>query len=300
MNDGKVSQKFQHNQIKKSSFKVMNMRTLTSKVTIYLGLSFLGLILIIPFIWMISTSLKTPGTEFFYPPQWIPNPLIFENYRIAISRGDFITSYMNSIKVAVFSVIPTIILTSMAAYAFVKLKFKGRNFLFFIIITLIMIPQEVTLIPNLLLMKSLGWLDTHTALIVPTIFGSGAVFSLFVLRQNMLSIPDSLIESGKIDGANHWQIFLKIVMPLSKSGIATVGIFALMNSWNDFIYPLVYLNSQKKYTLPLTIAMFQQAYGMTEWTVWMAAATISMLPVFIAYLFAQKQFIDSMAITGIK
>jgi multiple sugar transport system permease protein len=269
-------------------------------VTNYILLSVLGLMLIIPFVWMLSTSLKNPGNEFFYPPQWIPNPLTFNNYVTALSRMDFLLSYWNSVKVAVLTVIPTVFLTSAAAYAFVKLKFPGRNALFFVVIMLIMVPQEVTLIPNLLLMKLFGWLDTHTALIVPNIFGSGAVFALFIMRQNILSLPDSLIESGKIDGANHFQIYSKLIFPLTKSAVATVSIFTLMNSWNDFLYPLVYLNSTSKYTLPLSIAMFQQAYGMTEWTVWMAAATVSVLPLLIAYLFAQKQFISSMALTGIK
>lgn len=271
-----------------------------NQLFIHIFLLALGLILILPFIWMVSTSLKNPGSEFYYPPQWLPNPITLHNYQTALSRADFLQSYYNSIKVAVLTVIPTIFLVSIAAYAFVKLKFKGRNSLFFVVIMLIMIPQEVTLIPNLLLMKSFGWLDTHAALIIPNIFGSGAVFALFIMRQNILSIPDSLIESGKIDGANHFQIFVKLIFPLTKSAIATMSIFTLMNSWNDFIYPLVYLNSTAKYTLPLSIAMFQQAYGMTEWTVWMAAATVSILPLLIAFLFAQKQFISSMAMTGIK
>ncbi len=263
-------------------------------------LTALGLILVLPFLWMLSTSLKNPGTEFYYPPQWIPNPLTFGNYRTALARADFLQAYWNSVKVAALTVLPTVLLTSLAAYGFVKLRFKGRDTLFFLVVMLIMVPQEITLIPNLLLMKGLGWLDTHTALIVPNIFGSGAVFALFIMRQSMLSIPDSLVEAGKIDGANHWQIFVKIIFPLSKSALATVGIFTLMNSWNDFIYPLVYLNSTAKYTLPLAIAMFQQAYGMTEWTVWMAASTVSILPLLVAYIFAQKQFIDSMALSGMK
>jgi multiple sugar transport system permease protein len=249
---------------------------------------------------MISTSLKHPGTEFYYPPQWIPDPFTLENYRQAILKGGFVQSYYNSIKVAVLTVVPTVFLTSMAAYAFVKLHFKGRNILFFFVIMLIMIPQEVTLIPNLLLMKGFGWLDTHKAIIVPQIFGSGAVFALFIMRQNYLSIPDALIESAKIDGASHLRTFFKIIFPMSKAAVAAVVIFTFMNSWNDFIYPLVYINSSEKYTLPLSIAMFQQAYGMTEWTVWMAAATVSVLPILIVYLFAQKQFIDSLALTGVK
>lgn len=275
-------------------------RKLAAQAVVYLLLSFLGLVLIMPFLWMLSTSFKNPGTEFFYPPQWIPDPITLKNYIAALGRADFLQSYYNSIKVAVLTLIPTVFLTSVAAYAFVKLKFRGRNALFFVVLMLIMVPQEITLIPNLLLMKVLGWLDTHTALIVPSIFGSGAVFALFIMRQNILSIPDSLIESGKIDGANHLQIYASIIFPLTKSAVATVSIFTLMNSWNDFIYPLVYLNSTSKYTLPLSIAMFQQVYGMTEWTVWMAAATVSVLPLLVAFLFAQKQFINSMALTGLK
>lgn len=278
----------------------MSKRKLVGQIIIYVLLSFLGLLLIIPFIWMVSTSLKNPGTEFYYPPQWIPDPFTLVNYKKAILKGGFITSYYNSIKVSVLTVVPIILFTSLAAYAFVKLRFKGRNILFFIVIMLIMIPQEVTLIPNLLLMKGFGWLDTHKAIIVPQIFGSGAVFALFIMRQNYLSIPDALIESAKTDGASHLRIFFQIIFPMSKAAIAAVTIFTFMNSWNDFIYPLVYINSSAKYTLTLSIAMFQQSYGMTEWTVWMAAATVSVLPILIIYLFAQKQFIDSLALTGVK
>lgn len=278
----------------------MTVKKIFKKTCIYIVLIFFGLLLLTPFLWMASTSLKTPGTEFYYPPKWIPNPINLNNYVEAVTRGGFARSYLNSIIVAVLTVIPTVVLTSTAAYAFVKLKFKGHNILFFLVLMLIMIPQEVTLVPNLLLMKDLGWIDKLISVIVPNIFGSTAVFSLFIIRQSLLSVPDSLIESGKIDGASPPRIFISIVTPMLRSSISAVVIFSFMNSWNDFIYPLVYLNSPEKYTLTLSIAMFQQAYGMTDWTVWMAAAMISVLPILIVYLFAQRQFIDSMALSGVK
>lgn len=278
----------------------MIVKKIINKLLIYSILIFFGVLLLMPFLWMASTSLKVPGTEFYYPPQWIPNPINFDNYIEAITRGGFGRSYLNSIIVAVMTVVPTVILTSMAAFAFVKLKFKGHNVLFFLVLMLIMIPQEVTLVPNLLLMKELHWIDKLVSVIVPNIFGSTAVFTLFIIRQSLLTVPDALIESAKIDGANPPRVFVSIILPLLRSSVAAVVIFSFMNSWNDFIYPLVYLNSPEKYTLTLSIAMFQQAYGMTDWTVWMAAAMVSVLPILIVYLFAQKQFIDSMALSGIK
>jgi len=278
----------------------LKIRRNIGKSIIYLVLSIIGIIMVIPFVWMLSTSLKIPGTEFFFPPKWIPDPITFENYSKAFAKTDLLLNYYNSIKVALLTVLPTVLLTSVAGYAFAKLRFKGRNILFFICIMLIMVPQEVTLVPKLLLMREFGWLDKHISIIVPHIFGATAVFALFVMRQNFLSIPDEMIESGKIDGASHLRIFFSIIFPMAKSAVAAVVIFTFMNSWNDFIEPLVYLTSKKRFTLQLALNMFKGAYGETEWTVWMAACTISILPVMLVYVLAQKQFIDSLAFSGIK
>lgn len=278
----------------------MKRAKILKNIILYGILSFIGVVMVIPFIWMLSTSLKNPGTEFFYPPQWIPNPITFKNYDRALFKVNLILNYYNTIKVAVFTVIPTVCITALAGFAFAKMKFKGRNFLFFICIMLIMIPQEVTLIPNLLVMKQLGWLDKLIAVIVPNIFGSTAVFALFIMRQNFLSIPDALVESGKIDGAGYVRIFAQIIFPMAKAAVAAVVIFTFMNSWNDFLYPLVYLSSKENFTLQLALNMFKGTYGETEWTVWMAACTISVLPIMLVYLMVQKQFIDSLALSGMK
>lgn len=279
---------------------IMDIKKKLPTLLIYIILSFIGLLMLVPFLWMLSTSLKTPGTEFFFPPRWIPDPVTFSNYYYAFLKVDLLLSYYNTIKVTVLTVVPMILLTSVAGYAFAKIRFSGRNVIFFICLMLIMIPQEITLVPNLLIMKGFGWLDTHLAIIVPNIFGSTAVFALFLMRQNFLTIPNEMVESGKIDGANQLRIFFKIMFPMAKAAVAAVVIFAAMNSWNDFIYPLVYLNSKENYTLQLALNMFKGTYGETEWTVWMAACTISVLPILLVYLFAQKQFIDSMVMTGIK
>lgn len=278
----------------------MEIKKVLSNTVVYMVLSFFGLLMIIPFAWMISTSLKNPGTEFFYPPQWIPNPINFSNYRNAFIKANLIINYINTIKVTLLTVAPIVLLTSLAGFSFAKIRFKYRDFLFFICLMLIMIPQEVTLVPNLLMMKAFGWLDNHIAIIVPNVFGSTAVFALFIMRQNFLSIPDALIESGKIDGASHIRIFFEIIFPMAKSAVAAVVIFAFMNSWNDFIYPLVYINSKEKFTLQVALNLFKGTYGETEWTIWMAACTVSVLPIFAVYLAAQKQFIDSLAFSGMK
>ena len=278
----------------------MRKGKLLSDTATYAVLSLLGLIMLAPFLWMLSTSLKRPGTEFFYPPQWIPDPVTFDNYAAAFFKVNLLLSYYNTIKVTLLTVAPTVFITSIAAYAFAKMRFKGRNTIFFLCIMLIMIPQEVTLVPNLLLMKELGWLDKHIAVIVPNIFGSTAVFALFILRQNYLSIPDALIESGKIDGAGPLRIFFTLIFPIAKASVAAVVIFTFMNAWNDFIYPLVYLNSKENFTLQLALNMFKGTYGETEWTVWMAGCAVSVLPILVVYLLAQRQFIDSMAMSGMK
>lgn len=278
----------------------MRRDKIIKNTVLYGVLSLIGVLMLIPFVWMLSTSLKNPGTEFFYPPQWIPNPITFKNYYRALFKVNLLLNYYNTIKVTVLTVIPTVCITSLAGFAFAKMKFKGRNLMFFICIMLIMIPQEVTLVPNLLVMKQLGWLDKLIAVIVPNIFGSTAVFALFIMRQNFLSIPDALVESGKIDGAGYIRIFAQIIFPMAKAAVAAVVIFTFMNSWNDFLYPLVYLTSKENFTLQLALNMFKGTYGETEWTVWMAACSISVLPILAVYLLAQKQFIDSLALSGMK
>jgi ABC-type glycerol-3-phosphate transport system permease component len=260
-------------------------------------LIFGALVMIIPFIWMLSTSFKAPGKTFVYPPEWIPRPLVWQNYVEMWSALPFNSFFVNSIKIATFSTIGQLLTCSMGAFAFSILKFKGRDFLFFILIATLMIPYQVTLIPTFILFSKIGWVGTHLPLWVPAFWGGA--FGTFLLRQFYLTIPIDLAESARIDGANIFQIFTHIYIPLSKPAMATMGIFTFMWSWNDLLNPLIYVSELKQLTLTVGLSFFQNQYG-GKWTLMMAGAVVSILPILLIFFFAQKYFIQGIAMTGIK
>ena len=260
-------------------------------------LIFGALVMIIPFIWMLSTSFKAPGKTFVYPPEWIPRPLVWQNYVEMWSALPFNSFFVNSIKIATFSTIGQLLTCSMGAFAFSILKFKGRDFLFFILIATLMIPYQVTLIPTFILFSKIGWVGTHLPLWVPAFWGGA--FGTFLLRQFYLTIPIDLAESARIDGANIFQIFTHIYIPLSKPAMATLGIFTFMWSWNDLLNPLIYVSELKQLTLTVGLSFFQNQYG-GKWTLMMAGAVVSILPILLIFFFAQKYFIQGIAMTGIK
>ena len=276
-----------------------NRRT---KDAIFRGIShtiliFGALIMIIPFVWMLSTSFKAPGKTFVYPPEWIPQPFVWQNYVEMWSALPFNQFFWNSIKIAALSTIGQLISCSMGAFAFSVLKFKGRDFLFFILIATLMIPYQVTLIPSFILFSKIGWVGTHLPLWVPAFWGGA--FGTFLLRQFYLTIPIDLAESARIDGANIFQIFTHIYIPLSKPAMATLGIFTFMWRWNDLLDPLIYVSELKQLTLTVGLSFFQNQYG-GKWTLMMAGAVVSILPILLIFFFAQKYFIQGIAMTGIK
>jgi multiple sugar transport system permease protein len=253
--------------------------------------------MIIPFLWMISTSLKDFGQVFIIPPNWIPDPIMWSNYPNAWNALPFGNAYLNSIKIAVIVVTVQLLTASMAAYAFSKLKFKGREVLFTIFLATMMIPGQVTMIPTFILMKYLGWIDTHLPLIVP-----GALFSafgVFLLRQFMMSLPKELDEAAIMDGANHWTIYWRISLPLIVPAMTALGIFTFMGTWNNFMGPLIYLNTPEKFTVPMLLNQFKGQY-ITDWTLMMAASAIAIIPVLIIYLIGQRYIIEGIALTGMK
>ena len=256
-----------------------------------------ALIMIIPFIWMLSTSLKAPGQTFVYPPEWFPRPLVWQNYVDMWTALPFNQFFLNSIKITLLSTIGQLITCSMGAFAFSVLKFKGRDFLFFTLIATLMIPYQVTLIPTFILFSKIGWVGTHLPLWVPAFWGGA--FGTFLLRQFYLTIPMDLAESARIDGANIFQIFTHIYIPLSKPAMATLGIFTFMWRWNDLLDPLIYVSELKQLTLTVGLSFFQNQYG-GKWTLMMAGAVVSILPILLVFFFAQKYFIQGIAMTGIK
>lgn len=254
-----------------------------------------SLIMLLPFVWMLSTSLKTQQELYTFPPQWIPDTLAFENYETALTSMPFDRFYVNSLVVSVSITVIQVITSALAAFAFARLRFKGRNTIFALYLGALMIPFPVLLIPNFITITRLGWYDTYAALIIPPAFSA---FSTFLLRQHFLTLPMDLDEAARIDGASSLQIWWRIIMPMSKTAIAAVAIFIFLGAWNDFLWPLVVTNSIEMRTVPVGLNSFQTANGV-RWHLLMAAAVAAMLPVLIVYVFAQKWFIRGISMSGL-
>jgi multiple sugar transport system permease protein len=252
--------------------------------------------MIAPFLWMLSTSLKTMEATFVMPPQWIPKKITFSNYAEVTQVFPMLKFLANSFIVSIISTLGQLLLCSMAAYAFARMEFKGRNLLFLLYLGTLMIPSQVTLTPLFILMQKLQWANTYKALILPGMFSA---FGTFLMRQFFLSIPKSLEEAAFIDGANHFTVFFKVILPLSKTPLATLTIFSFMASWNDFLWPLIITSDVNHMTLPVGLASLQGRW-VTNWNLLMAGTLISIVPILIVYIFAQKYFIKGIALTGIK
>lgn len=275
---------------KRNSLKII--KTVTFHVVIYA----LALITLVPFIWMILTSVKDLSDIFIYPPQWLPSELHFENYAKAFEAAPFGRYYFNSVFVAVAVTFGQLITCSMAAFAFARLRFWGRDILFFIFLGTMMIPYNVTMIPSFMVLYWLGWIDTYQALIVP---GLASAFGVFLLRQFFITIPKELEEAAYIDGANKFTVLRKIIVPLSKPALATLAIFTFMGVFNDFIWALIVLNSEDMRTVQLGLAVFRDRY-LTQWDLLMAGSVTAVLPILVVFFFAQKYFIKGITLSGIK
>lgn len=256
-----------------------------------------ALVLCLPLIWLISTSLKLEGREFIVPPEWVPDPVTWSNYPKALTTLPFLTFLRNTITVAGLSLAGTLLTASMAAFAFARLRFPGRGVLFILLLSTLMLPQAVTLIPKFIIFRNLGWINTLNPLWVPWWFGGGA-FNVFLLRQFLMTLPHDLDEAARIDGATNWRIYWSVLMPLCVPALITVAIFSFINSWNDFLEPLIYLNSPEKHTLALGLRGFQDLYK-TQWTLLMAAAASMIAPVFVLFFFCQRYFIRGIHLTGL-
>lgn len=265
----------------------------------YLALILISLLLIFPFYWMIITSLKHYTQIFVFPPELFPASLTLENYAELFNAMPFWRYMKNSLLVSCVNCVGILGVTCMAAYAFAKIRFKGSSALFLLFLAGLMIPVEVITVPLYFLLGKVGWVDRLISLTVPSIFGSAGVFGLFILRQFFITVPDELIEAGKIDGCSHLRTLFTIVMPMAKSAVATLVIFTFANCWNDFFQPLIFLNTQANYTLPLGLAMFTDESG-TKWHLIMAASSLATLPLLVVFFCSQRKFIESMAMSGLK
>ena len=260
-------------------------------------LIFFSLIMLMPFFWMISTSLKIPSQVYAYPPIFIPDPIVWGNYPEAFASAPFGNYIFNTVKVAFCTVGGSLVICSLAAYAFARLNFKGREILFSILLLTMMIPYTVRVIPLYSLMRNLGWIDTHLALIIPPMLSN--IYGLFLLRQFMKSLPMELDEAARIDGASSLYIYSKIVMPLSTSGLATFALFEFKTSWNQYLPALIFINTQKKNLLTVGLTVFKCEFE-TAWHLMMAGAVLAVIPVIVIYLLLQKYFVKGVAMTGVK
>jgi multiple sugar transport system permease protein len=255
-----------------------------------------SIVMIIPFFWMLSSSLKTLNEMYVFPPIWIPNRFLWQNYVYMFNSAPWGIFLWNTVKITFFVVLGHLITGSMGAYSFARLNFPGRNVLFTIYLSTMMIPYQVTMIPTFKIIKMLGWLNTHYALIVPAFCSA---FGTFLLRQFFLTIPKELEQAAMIDGCSYPRIYWHIMLPNSKPALVTLAIFTFMGTWNDFLGPLIYINKLELKTLTLGLATFQGNYT-TQWNYLMAGAVIVTLPVLIVYFLAQKYFVDGVVMSGLK
>ncbi|WP_409271486.1 carbohydrate ABC transporter permease [Neobacillus sp. SCS-31] len=267
------------------------------KIIVYGLLIVLSLLFLLPFFWMVMTALKGPVELSQYPPKFIPSVWHFENFAKAWNSQPFNTFLMNSLTVTVMTTLGQIISSTLVAYGFARFRFKGRDTLFIILLATMMIPWEVTMIPQYMEFNMFGWINTLKALIVPSWFGSA--FYIFLLRQFIMSIPKELDEAAKMDGANVFQIYYKIYLPLVWPVIVLIAVFNIIGSWNDYLGPLIFLNDQSKYTLTLGLAQFKGVYDVDTNGLMAVTFLISLFPL-ILFFFAQKKIVEGVQTTGLK
>ena len=258
-----------------------------------------ALLFMIPLLWMLSTALKEPKQIFIYPPQWIPNPVKWENFWIG--WNDFLPFnrfLLNSLIITSNNIIGNVVSCCLAAFAFARLRARGKNFFFILVLGTMLLPAEVTVIPQYVLFSKIGWTNTWLPLMVPSWFGWA--FFIFLLRQFFMGIPRELDEAARLDGATSWRILWNIVIPLSKPVLATVVIFGFIGNWNNFLQPLIYIRSTDMQVLAVGLNMFRGAFGNTNYNYMMAVALLVLLPVLIVFFFGQRLFVRGIALTGIK
>jgi multiple sugar transport system permease protein len=272
-------------------------RKLYGAIAAHIALIGLSIVFFLPFLWLLSTSLKPEWQIFTFPPVWIPDPITFEHYGTGINFIPFWSYLSNTVIYCFFAVLGTLISSSLAAYSLARINWPGRNILFAILVAVMIVPNQVTIIPQFLIFRTFGWIDTLLPLTVPAFFG--APFFIFLLRQFFMTIPKELSEAARMDGASEWNIFWEVIIPLSHPVLATVGLFTFLNAWNDFLGPLVYLNSQSNYTLSIGLQQFRGQYD-SLWGPLMAVTTVMTLPVIVAFFFTQRLFIQGITLTGIK
>ena len=272
----------------------MTMRK--AKYMMYVPLVVIGLISLVPFLWLVRSSFMDSYEIFEFPPKWLPDQLLFSNYADVFQVLDLKTYLVNTFLIIIPCIIGNVFTSCLCGYAFGRLNFKYKNMWFAMVIATMMLPGAVTLIPTFMMWNKLGFVNSFVPLIAPAFFGGGG-FNVFLMRQFFAGIPKELDEAAILDGATHWQIFYKIMLPLVKPAMMVVGFFTFMNTWNDFFGPLIYLNDPGKQTLALGLLQLKGQFS-SQWNIMMAASTLMTIPALVLFFFGQKYFIQGISLTS--
>jgi multiple sugar transport system permease protein len=272
------------------------------QILLYILVIFLGLLFMFPFFWTLMSSLKTPQEMSTFPPTWIPENPQWQNYATVLDTVPFLVWAKNSLMVVVLSGTGTVLSGALVAYSFARFRFRGRDFIFLVTLATLMLPAQVTLIPQFVLFHKLGWINTHYPLWLPAWFGGGA-FAIFLLRQFIMALPRELDVAAIIDGAGYFRIFWQILLPLCKPVLATIGVISVIDSWNDFVNPLIYLQLPEKFTLAVGLNYFRtipEIGGEPTQHLLMAASVMIILPVIVVFFATQRYFVQGIVLSGIK
>jgi multiple sugar transport system permease protein len=264
-----------------------------------LALTLAAVPFVFPFLWMVSSGFKG-ATEIFGQPTLLPREWRWENYVEVFNHQPFARQYFNSLYIALSVTGLTLLVASLAGYALARVRFAGAGLLLVFLVSALMVPEEVTIIPNFFLMRWAGLMDTHVPLILLPVFGPHGVVATFLMRQYFLALPKELEEAGMIDGLSRLGIWWRVALPLARPALAAVAIITFLFSWNLFLEPLVFVSTLEKFTLPLALANFTDAYGLPLWHLQLAATSLAVLPVLGVYLLAQRQIMESFALSGVK
>ncbi|GEK90582.1 sugar ABC transporter permease [Alkalibacterium kapii] len=281
--------------VNEKHFKSRKRQQFIGKIIVYIILIAVSLVLLAPLGWMVSTSLKSMEEIVSFPPTLLPETFHWENYAYTVKAFPFFNYMKNTIFITAFVVAGNVLSNSFIAYGFAKINFPGKNVLFALVLATMMVPGFVTMIPQYILFTKIGWVGTYLPLIVPSFFGSA--FYIFLMRQFYMSINNELIESAQMDGANHLYIWSRLMLPLTKPALITIGIMSFNGAWNDFLGPLLYITREENYTLQIGLQSFQNQ-STTQWNYLMAGATLVMIPTIVLFFFAQKYFVEGMDLTG--
>ena len=265
----------------------------------YVLMILVGAVFVLPFAWLVSTSFKQPSQIYEIPLRWLPNPPTLQNFVQGWTVLPFGTYFVNTIVITLLGTLGTVISCALVAYGFAKFRSRLSSLMFILVISTMMLPSQVTLIPTYMMFSKFGWVDSFLPLIVPQFFAVGA-FYIFLLRQFFKTIPKELDDAALIDGCGSLRYFWQIIVPLSKPAMLTVAVFAAINNWNDFLGQLIYLNSDANYTVAIGLSFFNSKYGTQQMNLLMAVSLVSMLPLLFVFFFVQKHFVQGITTTGIK